>query len=60
MAFDPFYSVKDDVQASLNNASALFERFKELVHSPNPGDDQEFEFTKATLTGVLKVNIKKK
>ncbi|KAF9937257.1 hypothetical protein BGZ75_009978 [Mortierella antarctica] len=50
---DPFILIKNDVLASLGNASTLFESWKRIVQTVNSADNEELLKTKEELTQIL-------
>ncbi|KAF9289471.1 hypothetical protein BGZ68_009275 [Mortierella alpina] len=50
---DPFILIKNDVLASLGNASTLFESWKRIVQTVTSADNEELLKTKEELTQIL-------
>ncbi|KAF9555337.1 hypothetical protein EC968_009013 [Mortierella alpina] len=50
---DPFILIKNDVLASLGNASTLFESWKRIVQTVTTADNEELLKTKEELTQIL-------
>ncbi|KAF9964242.1 hypothetical protein BGZ70_006729 [Mortierella alpina] len=50
---DPFVLIKNDVLASLGNASTLFESWKRIVQTVTSADNEELLKTKEELTQIL-------
>eukprot|EP00163_Fabomonas_tropica_P006355 TRINITY_DN15928_c0_g1_i1.p1 TRINITY_DN15928_c0_g1~~TRINITY_DN15928_c0_g1_i1.p1 ORF type:complete len:249 (-),score=45.71 TRINITY_DN15928_c0_g1_i1:14-760(-) len=51
---DPFYVVREEVERSVKNSQALYDRWKDLLASQNIADNDEYEWTKNELQKVLR------
>jgi len=51
---DPFYVAKEDIIQSSRQVNALFDRWKDLLHSTNTANSEEFQWTSSELQNEIK------